>query len=271
MPDLYDRRVSACKRLESAETKLLATAQKLHNKKLKKEDKLRKKDEKRGHVDRMSLDADGRPLTAPSTVDTERGEVSLAEKLVPKKKRPTHRLPLFSFLPSLPLIGKEVDSIDWAREEIAETSAALRRSRRVLAKEVASSSSLNTISSTSNNSNLNNSNGSNNANTTSNPTSTTSTDGEHPDGFKPGKTSQTYPPLNSAFVLFNTQIAAHLAAQSLTHHEPYRMAGKTIGVEPEDVIWGNLNMNPYEARVRTAISWGATVGLIVLWAFPGTV
>lgn len=33
-----------------------------------------------------------------------------------------------------------------------------------------------------------------------------------------------YPPLNSAFVTFNKQIAAHLAVQVLAHHDPYRMS-----------------------------------------------
>ena len=33
-----------------------------------------------------------------------------------------------------------------------------------------------------------------------------------------------YPLLNSAFVTFERQIAAHLAVQVLAHHEPYRMS-----------------------------------------------
>ncbi|TCD70733.1 hypothetical protein EIP91_002109 [Steccherinum ochraceum] len=89
-----------------------------------------------------------------------------------------------------------------------------------------------------------------------------------PDSLEAESPSQAYPPLNSAFILFNQQIAAHLAAQVLTHHEPYRMATRYTNVAPEDIIWANLNMNPYEARVRTAISWGITLGLIILWAFP---
>ncbi|KAJ2967127.1 hypothetical protein NUW54_g13601 [Trametes sanguinea] len=46
------------------------------------------------------------------------------------------------------------------------------------------------------------------------------------------------------------------------------MASKNVGVAPDDVIWGNLNMNPYEGRVRTAISWAVTIGLIIVWAIP---
>jgi hypothetical protein len=34
----------------------------------------------------------------------------LVDKYVPKKKRPTHRLPLANWMPSLPLIGKKVST-----------------------------------------------------------------------------------------------------------------------------------------------------------------
>jgi len=49
-----------------------------------------------------------------------------------------------------------------------------------------------------------------------------------------------YPALNSVFVLFNQQIGAHIAAQILTHHGPYRMAQKYTEVAPADVIFDNL-------------------------------
>ncbi|RDX47260.1 DUF221-domain-containing protein [Lentinus brumalis] len=236
MPDLYERRLKAAQKLESAETSLINTAVKLHNKSLKAEAKAAKKN-KRGSVDTAN---DGRPLTDPSIVDVERGDISLAEKLVPRAKRPTHRLPPVGFLPfGIPFTGKKVDTIEWARQEIKETNDALRNARRTLARDVATSSNL--------------------------PEPQTN----HPDALKADPaTSQTYPPLNSAFVLFNQQIAAHMAAQVLTHHMPYRMQSKGVGVVPDDVIWSNLNMNPYEARVRTAVSWCITIGLIIVWAIP---
>jgi calcium permeable stress-gated cation channel len=84
-----------------------------------------------------------------------------------------------------------------------------------------------------------------------------------------GDVSEKYPPLNSVFVLFNQQIAAHLAAQSLTHNEPYRMYQKYTEVAPADIVWENLGMNPYEARIRQLISYAATGGLIIFWAIPG--
>ncbi|KAM5533374.1 hypothetical protein V8D89_012924 [Ganoderma adspersum] len=234
MPDLFDRRQAAAMKLESAETTLINTAVKLHKKRVKKE---AKKGDKRASLDTS------RPLTSNSrtTGDAER-DVSLAEKLVPRKKRPTHRLPIASWMPfALPLIGKKVDSIDWAREELAETNEGLREARRTLARDVAASSAAEVQS----------------------PFATHSKGAKHDTSL-----TQTYPPLQSAFVLFNRQIAAHMAAQVLTHHMPYRMASKSVNVSPGDVIWSNLNMNPYEARIRTAISWAITIGLIIVWAIP---
>lgn len=81
-------------------------------------------------------------------------------------------------------------------------------------------------------------------------------------------TDETYPVINSAFITFRKQISAHLAGQALIHHEPYRMSKKYIEVAPSDVIWSNLTLNPYETKVRYAISWGITIALIVFWAIP---
>ena len=222
LPALYDRRLAACNTLESAENTLLKTAAKLYKK-------------KHGVPARVHKDA------KDPEVDVERAEdLEEADRLVPLNKRPTCRLPL-GFMPfSLPLIGKKVDTIEWARKEIVETTAVLQRERAALEAE------------TNGHDEDDESNGGNN------------------DGTK-GKSalSSQYPPLSSAFILFHQQIGAHIAAQSLTHHEPFRMAAKYTEVAPADVVWANLSMNPYEARVRAAIGWSITIALIVLWAIPG--
>lgn len=57
-------------------------------------------------------------------------------------------------------------------------------------------------------------------------------------------------------------------AQSVAHHQPLRMSQKYLDVSPKDVIWWNLNLNPYDQKIRYAISWGFTIGLIILWSFP---
>ncbi|SPO25985.1 uncharacterized protein UTRI_03350 [Ustilago trichophora] len=79
---------------------------------------------------------------------------------------------------------------------------------------------------------------------------------------------KNYPPQSSAFILFNTQIAAHMAAKAQAHHEPYRMTNRYVEAHPDDVVWANMNMNPYERKIRTAIGWAITIGLIIFWAVP---
>ncbi|RPD52262.1 hypothetical protein L227DRAFT_617965 [Lentinus tigrinus ALCF2SS1-6] len=58
------------------------------------------------------------------------------------EQHPTHRLPPFGFLPfGLLLMGKKVDSMELARQDI-ETNDALKHARRTLARDVANSSNL---------------------------------------------------------------------------------------------------------------------------------
>ncbi|KAF7318964.1 Protein kinase domain-containing protein [Mycena chlorophos] len=222
LPDIYDRRMAACSKLESAETKLLAIATKAH-------------------------------LKAADNKDAEqRGGIPE----VPRDQRPTHKLGF------LGLIGEKVDSIDWARREIVACNKLLAEGRRAMAAEM------------------------------SDPNQTPMEHDEHglaeDDGndgdandeiqaVESGKgtkealekmRSQTYPALSSAFITFNKQIAAHMAVNLLIHHEPYRMAGKYAEVAPQDVIWSNLGMNPYEARIRMLLSLIATIALVVFWAIP---
>ncbi|GAA99523.1 uncharacterized protein L969DRAFT_93981 [Mixia osmundae IAM 14324] len=77
-----------------------------------------------------------------------------------------------------------------------------------------------------------------------------------------------FTPKSSAFIQFNSQMAAHFFAQCLAHELPLRMAGRHIEVDREDVIWSTLNMNPYEQKIRYVLSWTMTIGLIILWAIP---
>lgn len=213
LPSIYDRRLAACGKLESAETSLLSTAAKLRRKELKK--------------------ANGSGDASPSA-DPERN-MALAERLVPRDERPSHRLPA-GFMPfSLPFIGEKVDTIDWCRQEIASATGLLTKGRQTLADQGLSLP-----------------------------------DDANGDGKvdKSDRAKQTYPPLNSAFITFNQQIAAHLAVNALTHHEPYCMADRYLEVSPPDVIWGNLGLNPYEKRIRVAVSYSATAALIIFWSIP---
>jgi hypothetical protein len=47
------------------------------------------------------------------------------------------------------------------------------------------------------------------------------------------------------------------------------MAERYIEQSPENVVWRNLSLNAYEASIRRAASIAITVGLIILWTFPG--
>ncbi len=246
MPELYKRRLKACERLESAETSLLNKAVKRNSKKQNKTKAVHDENE------------------SASSRDPEAARNVLVEELVPRKERPSHRLPPFTWLPfSIPFVGKKVDTIEWAREQVHELNVQLEQRRQILARDIAQTT---TEEAQVTNRTRHIGAGKLNVAIPAVPVSIPMVKGrpvvEFPD--------QTYPPANGAFILFNKQIAAHMAAQTLSHHEPYRMSGslKYIEVAPEDVIWDNLVMNPYERRVRLALSWAATVGLILLWAIP---
>jgi hypothetical protein len=246
MPDLYERRLKACDVLESAGTSLLNIAL------------LRNKKEQKRATKSISKEKN-------SASDQEAPRKGFLEALVPRQNRPSHRLPLFSWLPfTIPFVGKKVDTIEWARDQVYELTTQLEKKREVLARDITRT-------------------------TTAELKTTIRT---HRIGF--GKLSialplipawipflrtvpvadtsdQTYPPANAAFILFNKQIAAHKAAQTLTHDGPYRMSAsqKHIEVAPEDVIWENLTMNNYDRRIRHVLSWAATIVLIILCLYPG--
>ena len=81
-------------------------------------------------------------------------------------------------------------------------------------------------------------------------------------------TPEKYPQMNSAFVQFNQQVAAHMACQAVSHHVPQHMCPCHIEVSPNDVIWGNMKMQWWERYFRSGLVTCATGGLIIGWAFP---
>ena len=91
--------------LESAETDLIEMANKADRKqkaKLAKENK--KKRNANDEVAELQVGTSGVDNDLVHGNDNE----YLVDKYVPKKKRPTHRLPLAGWMPSLPLLGKKV-------------------------------------------------------------------------------------------------------------------------------------------------------------------
>ncbi|KAJ4341747.1 hypothetical protein N0V95_007139 [Ascochyta clinopodiicola] len=143
-------------------------------------------------------------------------ETALWRSYIKPKDRETMRLPLFKWdwFPSLPLIGKKVDTIYHCRKELARLNV-----------EIAE-------------------------------------DQAHPERF---------PLMNSAFIQFNHQVAAHMACQSLSHHVPRQMDPRTVEVNPNHVLWDNLTMKWWERYLRLFGVIVIIVGLIIFWGIPVSV
>lgn len=74
--------------------------------------------------------------------------------------------------------------------------------------------------------------------------------------------------LSSAFIQFNHQLGAHLAAQSVVHRKTLTMSPRHLEVHPQDVLWDNLGFSLKERNVRKTIAMVLAFFLIVLWAIP---
>lgn len=306
LPDIYDRRMDASKKLEKAETALLRMVAKAKLKADKKSGKVAHKDSKtpvptqtktttgmNGSGESLVIDG---PLQTPSIGDS---AVARVEDYVPTDKRPSHKLGF------LGLFGEKVDTIDWCRKEIAECTALLAEGRRKIRENdeaLQGEADEDALSGAA-------------VDEYGNPIveegrirafedgtldvqgALTGVSGKVKHGVVGGVKGAVggvkgaggkmkavgghivqgvtgkggpdeYPPLSSAFITFNKQIAAHLALQALPHHKPYRMSARYVEVAPSDVIWSNLGLNPYEQKIRKAVSYAATAGLIILWSFP---
>lgn len=79
---------------------------------------------------------------------------------------------------------------------------------------------------------------------------------------------ERFPLMNSAFVQFNHQVAAHMACQSAIHHVPKQMAPRTCEISPKDVIWDNMSLSWLNEWVRTALVFLTVSAMIFLWAIP---
>ncbi|KAL9106110.1 MAG: hypothetical protein Q9227_008810 [Pyrenula ochraceoflavens] len=79
---------------------------------------------------------------------------------------------------------------------------------------------------------------------------------------------ERYPLMNSAFVQFNHQVAAHMACQSLSHHIPKQMAPRLVEIAPSDVIWDNMSIPWWSRYIRTFFVLLIVAGMVILWAIP---
>ncbi|PHH49088.1 Uncharacterized protein RSN1 [Ceratocystis fimbriata CBS 114723] len=82
------------------------------------------------------------------------------------------------------------------------------------------------------------------------------------------KRPERYPLLNSAFIQFNHQVAAHMACQSVIHHIPKQMAPRINEVSPRDVIWDNMAISWWQEWARSALVTVAVAAMIIFWTIP---
>ena len=81
---------------------------------------------------------------------------------------------------------------------------------------------------------------------------------------------EKFPFMNSAFIQFNHQVAAHMACQAVTHHVPQHMAPRLVEISPDDVLWDNMSIKWWERYLRTGVVLVVCVALIVFYAIPVT-
>lgn len=72
--------------------------------------------------------------------------------------------------------------------------------------------------------------------------------------------------VNSAFIQFNNQAAAHMCTQMLIHHAPALMTPRTVEISPVDVLWGNLSTKWWVKWIAQIIVLGIFVAMLFLWA-----
>ncbi|CAK3979552.1 hypothetical protein DOTSEDRAFT_69155 [Lecanosticta acicola] len=79
---------------------------------------------------------------------------------------------------------------------------------------------------------------------------------------------EKFPLMNSAFIQFNHQVAAHMCCQSLSHHIPQQMSPRLVEISPHDVIWDNMAIKWWERYVRFGIVVVVCAALIIFYAIP---
>lgn len=99
-----EERDKIAKKLESAETELIVAANKNFRKAKAKKEKEAMKNSTPLDVERQTTTIDNGYNWSQQATEYE----YLVDKYVPKKKRPTYRLPLAKWMPSLPLVGTKV-------------------------------------------------------------------------------------------------------------------------------------------------------------------
>lgn len=103
--DVFERRQDACMKLEAAESELLVQAISAWKKKVKRQEKMKRKDEE-------ALNSPGQLTIPPLTR-------AFLDELVPPAKRPHHHVGF------LGLVGTKVDTIDWCKVSDAHSNGTI--------------------------------------------------------------------------------------------------------------------------------------------------
>ncbi|KAF7718211.1 Uncharacterized protein PECH_006177 [Penicillium ucsense] len=77
--------------------------------------------------------------------------------------------------------------------------------------------------------------------------------------------------LSAMFVEFGSQSEAQIALQTLSHHQPFHMTPRFIGVAPDDVVWSALNLSWRQRIIRKFAVQGILAAMVIFWSFPAAI
>ncbi|KAJ5908701.1 hypothetical protein N7495_001383 [Penicillium taxi] len=74
--------------------------------------------------------------------------------------------------------------------------------------------------------------------------------------------------LSALFIEFLSQADAQIALQTLSHHQPFHMTPRFIGISPHEIVWSALNLSWWQRIVRKFAVQGFLAALVIFWSFP---
>ncbi|KAI2793450.1 hypothetical protein POX_a00029 [Penicillium oxalicum] len=77
--------------------------------------------------------------------------------------------------------------------------------------------------------------------------------------------------LSAMFVEFGSQSEAQIALQTLSHHQPFHMTPRFIGVAPDDLVWSALNLSWRQRMIRKFAVQGILAATVIFWSFPAAI
>ena len=70
------------------------------------------------------------------------------------------------------------------------------------------------------------------------------------------------------FVEYKDQAAAHQAYQQVRHHQPLALQPRFLPVQPKEVLWSNLNMDPALRITYSYLAVTLIIATIIFWSIP---